>query len=509
MPELQLPVLEFDLPCWPSRDLALWEHKTEVLREKGATENIGVSNGIKERARELYNAIISGGNLAKEIRRGKDIRALIWLWLEYDTVYKRLVLGDRIFKRFEDIRPKMSKLALYDLTLFYLQNFDDINGFEPLCNFLKRQYQRQVFSGNDSSLASIQLYREIIFNASGPQFLAEEALNSNKPLDRVLREVGLPEGRPGRFPEACANIYYLSRIEKLEIGEDSSLFSELVQEKVAKAAFKDGLFIGHALINTLIGKVLRAGVDMPKNWMTVILTVAGDPRVPSSANSYQTWWSMIDESYIRAMQGWLAGFDIHLFLKAIDAFAKRRNNDDLQRMFPARKIFLEGLHDLSLVKNARLFVGRSAHKFLLDNYRQSELPSYAHLADNDKCIIYMQVGDFHIIEGSHSSYLWIYDRLPSQQHIHNYNVGSFGVRELGVGLKEVYAREFQHRQDDFFSEQSLFPFRIQHNPINLSWQRSALRALHYCGLDIDAEAVLSEEDYQTLRQRYGLNPSEY
>lgn len=509
MPDLRLPPLKLDLPQWQARALALWDRKTEVLREKGATENIGVSNGIKERARELYNEIISGGNLAKEIRRGKDIRALIWLWLEYDAVYKRLVLGDSIFKRFEAIRPKMSKLALYDLTLFYLQNFDDINGFEPLCDFLKRQYQRQVFSGSDSSLASIQVYREIIFNATGPQFLAEEAVNSNKPLDRVLREVGLPEGRPGRFPEACTNIYYLNRIEKLEIGEGSSVFSELVQERVAKTAFKDGLFIGHALINILIGKVLRAGVEMPENWMKVILTIAGDPRVPSSANSYQTWWSMIDSQYIESVQGWLSRFDIGLFLKAIDAFAKRRGKDDLQRMFPARRIFLEGLLELKLVVRTRLFVGRSAHRFLLDNYRQSELPSYAHLADNDKCIIYMQVGDYHIIEGSHSSYLWIYDSLPSQQHIHNYNVGSFGVRELGVGLKEIYTREFQHRQDDFFSERSLFPFRIQHNPINLSWQRSALKALHYCGLDIDAEAVLSEEDYQYLRQWHGLDPREY
>ncbi|WP_257291908.1 EH signature domain-containing protein [Endozoicomonas sp. ONNA1] len=509
MSKLQLPPLKFDLPQWQPGDLDLWNHKTEVLRERGATENVGVSNGIKERAGELYSEIIRGGDLIAEIRRGKDIRALIWLWLEYEDVYKRLILGDQIFKRFESIRPKMSKLALYDLTLFYLQNFDDVKGFELLCDFLKRQYQKQDFSRNDSSLANIKLYRKIIFNASGPQSLVEEAVSCNKPLNDILRNVGLPEGRPGRFSEACTNIYYLNQVEKLAIGENSTLFPEMVQEKVAKAAFKNGLFIGHALINILIGKVLGAGVEMPENWMKVILAIAGDPRVPKGAKSYQTWWSIIDNQYIVSVRGWLSRFDLGLFLKAIDAFAKRRGKDDLQRMFPARKIFLEGLFELGVVKNTRLFVGRSANSFLLDNYRQSELPSYAHLADNDKCIIYMQVGDYHIIEGSHSSYLWIYDRLPSRQHINNYDINKFGARELGVGLKEVYTREFQERQDDLFSEPSMYPFRIQHNPNNLSWQRSALKALHYCGLDIDAEAVLSEQDYQYLRQCYGLDPSEY
>ena len=508
MLELKLPPLKLDIPHWQPREFTLWDRKTEVLREKADPENIEVSGGIKERARELYQAVTGGSDLVGELRRGKDIRALIWMWLEFESIYKRLLPGTRIFKRFEEIRPKLSKLALYDLTLFHLQYFDDINGFDSLCDFLKRQYQKQTFSG-ESDLAKIQHFREIIFNPNGPEFLAEDAESCNKPLNTVIREVGLPGGRAGRFYQACTNHYYLNRLEKLDIGEDSPLFAELVQKQVAEAAFKDGLYIGHALINILIGKVLQAGVEMPENWMKIILSIAGDPRVPSAASSYQTWWSMIDPHYIASVRGWLSRFDLGLFLKAIDAFARRRGKEDLQRMFPARKVFLEGLFELGLVKNTRLFVGRSAHRFLLNNYRQSELPSYAHLADNDKCIIYMQVGDYHIIEGSHSSYLWIYDRLPSQQHIHNYNVGSFGVRELGVGLREIYEQEFHRRQNALLDDRSLFPFRIQHNPTNLSWQRSALKALHYCGLDIDAETVLTEEDYQYLRQWHGLDPSEY
>ena len=508
MPELKFPPLKLDIPHWQPRELVLWDKKTETLREKANPPNAVVSNGIKERARNLYQTVTGGSDLVRELRRGKDIRALIWLWLEAESAYKRLLPGTRIFKRFEEIRPKLSKLALYDLTLFYLQYFDGINGFDSLCDFLKRQYQKQVFSG-ESDLAKIQNFREIIFRTSGPEVLAENAECYNKPLNTVLREVGLPEGRAGRFYQACTNHYYLNRLEKLDIGDDSPLFAELIQKKVAEAAFKDGLYIGHALINILIGKVLQAGVEMPENWMKVILTIAGDPRVPSAASSYQTWWSMIDPHYVASVRGWLSRFDLGLFLKAIDAFARRRGKEDLQRMFPARKVFLEGLFELGLVKNTRLFVGRSANRFLLDNYQQSELPSYAHLSDNDKCIIYMQVGDYHIIEGSHSSYLWIYDRLPSQQPIHNYNVKSFGTRELGVGLREVYEQEFHHKRNALHDKHSMFPFRIQHIPTNLNWQRSALKALHYCGLDIDAETVLSEEDYQYLRQRHGLNPNEY
>ena len=108
------------------------------------------------------------------------------------------------------------------------------------------------------------------------------------------------------------------------------------------------------------------------------------------------------------------------------------------------------------ISDSRLFVSRNAERFLRRNFKKEELPVFGRLSDANKCIIYLRIGDAHIIEGSHSFYLWVYDKLPENQRVTKYGIFEFDPRELGMGIKEQYLKEYRSYRNDY-------PINIVHN----------------------------------------------
>ncbi len=500
MLDLKLPQIKFSVPEWRPRDLQFFQEHASCLRsvEKQAT---GVSNAMKIRAFEIRDAVVSGHSLVQQIQSGKDIRALLMLWLHYNEdshfFVGKMAPSLSLFDRFETVRPQLSKLALHDLAQVYFDYFDRFPTLDLLCEYLQRQFEQQRFSCTQNQLGRLACNREYVFRSDAPSWVVDYAISHGLTLCDALSGLGIPETE-GIFGERCTALYYISALEQLAFGQDSDIFAEILQNKVVNTPYREGLLIGHAVLNILIGKVSRSGKAMPENWMKIILTIADDPRVPSNSRSFQTWWRRLDQSYIDQVRGWLSRFDLDLFLRAFEAFANQSGEEDLRRMFPARKRFLEGLFDHGLISNTRLFIGSHAIQFLKQNYDEKELPIWAELKDRDKSIIYMNVAGYHVIEGSHSAKFWIFDRLPSVARILNYNTTKFGQSELGADIERAYHSEFSERR-----RASDVPISIIHNP-NLTWQHKVIQAFQQLGVELDAERLLTPQDYRAYKQKYGL-----
>ncbi|ABP79166.1 conserved hypothetical protein [Stutzerimonas stutzeri A1501] len=139
----------------------------------------------------------------------------------------------------------------------------------------------------------------------------------------------------------------------MPLGDSDPVLDELLKPSVAKAPFEGARRIGHVALEILID---RAGQEAGEVWQNFILNLAGDPRISSSAVNFREWWQPLGEERIQKVRGWLSKEDLRLFLQAVEQYGLETANMEMQRMFPARKRFLEGLFKLKLIRNTRLLL---------------------------------------------------------------------------------------------------------------------------------------------------------
>ncbi len=495
MKPLTLKVPGCQLLEFPFRkSLEAIEKATVQLKEMTRKAGMG-SRAFQQKIQELKSSAYHPDSIAEKLQNGRDIRAMVYLWLTHEHFLSRVQVSKSILQRFTQIRETQSHLALYNLTQVFFKYFDKCGDFQSLALFLLAEYEQRPAPTVDSELGKIQSNKDVLFHVDAPHTLARKSIQESMDLQLIMETFGVPLFRKGRFQDKCTEFYYLETLRSLSLGEDSVVFGELTKTDVAMSQYKDGPAIGHEVIRILTEKAIAKGVELPENWLKIVLNIAGDPRVPPSSSSYRVWWSQLEKECMDCVLRVLSRFDLKLFLEALDEFAKRNNNYQLERMFPSRKKFLEGLFELGLVGKTRLFIGRGAKSFLQSTYDAKELPRFADLRDANKSIIYLQVGHLHMIEGSHSSYLWIYDKLP-ESNLLNYSINEFAVRELGLSMKEQYENQF--------GTATYFPHQITHNPNGLGWQRRAIQAFYEQGIQIQPEKVFSTDDYLYYKIHHGL-----
>lgn len=119
--------------------------------------------------------------------------------------------------------------------------------------------------------------------------------------------------------------------------------------------------LGHQILRILIGRSIGSHISEP--WMNVILAIGGDPRVPSSNPRYIKWWKSLEPNLVQAVLGWLSKLDLKLFLEALEDYSYSSANYELQRMYPSRKSFLEGMFDAGVISNTRLYLSLDAARY--------------------------------------------------------------------------------------------------------------------------------------------------
>jgi hypothetical protein len=275
------------------------------------------------------------------------------------------------------------------------------------------------------------------------------------------------------------------------VNKPHNLLVEVQNKTTFDSRYDERCLVGHKILEILITRAPRVGID--DSWLNVILAIAGDPRVPRTNPKYQKWWLVIDSTLNVKVRGWLSRLDLRLFLEALKNYSFGTGRDNLRRMFPSRKHFLEGLLNKGLISETRLYLSSGAAFYLQQNYNREHLPNFSRVTDGDRSIIYVRMGDVHIIEGSHSCYLWIYPELDSSAIVFDsYNV-RVSYSSLTQGLsKKMILKGTPPRE------------KITHNPISFSWQRKAIQTLRRIGVNITAKDVLPRNDYQKYIRKYGV-----
>ena len=180
-------------------------------------------------------------------------------------------------------------------------------------------------------------------------------------------------------------------------------------------------------------------------------------------------------------------------MQAVEQYGIQSHNDELQRMFPARKLFLEGLFKLKLIRNTRLLLGNRAQQIVKGILGKEVKTSFAPMdgAMSDKAVIYLDCGDFYLIEGSHSFKIWVYLAPPSDM-LTTYEKRIFSHAALTSTIPAGYQKRYGN----------LPLASIVHTPH--TWQHKVFTFLADNGIGLDMEQLLSRQDYQYQLRRFGI-----
>ena len=476
--------LVFDLPKLDERSLSLIRRSEERLRKR--TGGIGMRSPALERAMEQLRSCVSGfssGSLADHVREPIDVRALAGLLAHDDEMFPRIDISEELLASVERASPRIARLALMLFAEAYLKRYDEKwseQTLELLGRFIRRHLATFESETRRSQLSILAKNREMIFSLSGPQEIVNRARSASIDLEEIFSRFGIERYAEGRYLLSCRHFYYVEELRNIPLGEDHPLLGEVVKASVYNALARGGQRLGHELVGILIDRS-KQGVISDK-WLQVVLRVAGDPRVPESSLNYQKWWAVLGSERVRSMKGWLSRVDLKLFLEILNDYGKSSGKRDMQRMFPSRKRFLDGLIEQGLVAHSRLFLSAEAERFLKRAFSDEDLPDYATVSGSQTSTIYLQVGHLHMIEGSHSFAMRLSSDIPEIPEILNYETHRFSHNKLTIMRDEVE--------------------RIIHTP-NRFWQHNAIRYMKDRGILLDLEKLFSESDYRNYIATHG------
>lgn len=491
------PTSSFTLnKAWSDKNLEGW---SVLKKELGAIEGEAGETDAFNRLLIQWERMADTGvfdNLHSLLKSRMGARSLTKLWLEDDAFRDRLLSVAMLKALIEAQKPRLTRLTLIQLIQLYFKFFDQLPSREVLeqlqCSILEQLDVVPSSSfklGHDDILSVLQQKSKWLLSQDGPIQLVSEIQSKHQELADAFVFYGLKGFDTGRYGDVCRAMFYLETLKSLEIGLWDPVLDELLKPSVSKAPYQEGRRIGHAALEIIIDRV----VDMPsEDWQSFVLTLAGDPRIASSATNYRDWWIPLGEARIEKVRSWLAKEDLKLFLKAVEQYGIDTSNGDLQRMFPARKIFLEGLLELKLIRRARLLLGRTAWQSVRGILPSDVKTNFSVMSGNgynDKAVILLDCGDFFMVEGSHNISLRIFLGLPSG-HLFSYDYKNFSYEILNKVLNE-HRKKYPKIPFEVISHQS-------------GWQNKAFQFFAENGIDLDIEKLLSESDYQVLLRRFGL-----
>jgi hypothetical protein len=450
----------------------------ELIGRKAGTSNKKIEQALST----VVSAIESNKNLADVLDEPIKVRALA-IHLQKSS-YEKIHLTENVFNKIDQLRPTPSTLLLHTLFQYYLSYYDQLKDRVAIATWLLKVMENKGL---------LKDYHNHIFSESGPKWIAEQCIANKRELSNELDHLSLNNYSEGRFLFVVKKFYYIEQLKVIPVNQPAPLLSELQKKENYELRYDWDFLLGHKTLLILIERA--PDLDIDDSWLNVVMSIAGDPRVPTTHPNHQKWWSQIPESFKNKVKGWLSKMDLRLFLEALENYSLQRGNGEIKRMFPSRKKFLEGLLDKELITNTRLYLAQGAESYLKKNYEPEHLENYNYstIKGDARSIIHVQLGEVHLIEGSHSCYLWIYPKLDPSAIVFDYAKKNVPYKSLtndmcgkmnrcGTPLKES----------------------ITHSPVNFSWQRKAIKTLNSIGVKISPEDVLSQKDYSLYIRQHGM-----
>ena len=488
------------LPPIPELAQFNWERMSQqwsslTLQTKKIADGAGQGEEFKVLEQQVRQCVLSKDitQLKNILLKRKGVRVLTQLWIDKEDV-RSDSLNEETIDYIQAKHPKLGMSSLMNLISLVYRYFDtlvDGNIFYRLTQWLNQQIEQRLKDRKNSSdtILSVLNQAKWLLDLTAPKALVNLTKQNHLDLNEQLKKLRLNELPQGRFLDICHAQYYLDTLREIPVGEQHDVLHELLKHDVATMPFEEGKRIGHIALEIIIDRSAGAPSEI---WQNFVLNLAGDPRIANTATNYRQWWKPIGENRVKAVTSWLAKEDLRLFLGAIEEYANYTGDEALNRMFPARKRFLEGLYEHGFVRNARLMLGNQAEHTVKRVLGKSLTTSYINLRGMAQTsIIYLDCGDFHIIEGSHNFKLWIYMGLPSEK------LNDYSLSELNhSSLTHSFPQEFKKN----YPKGELMP--IQHSPT--SWQKNAIDFLTQNGVELDLEKLFYKDEYRRYVNRYGL-----
>lgn len=495
--KLTLPSLRFHLQEWQESDFN--EFREFYAKIERLITNAGRSDAFKQRREELYK--ISKNNprqLSSLIKAPIDVRVVTDLLQERNFLTYAFQAGN-ILDQLTYTTGRLSYISLLNLIRAFLLHFQYIlaNNQDFLIEMqqlIQDNLSRLQSRFMSSDLSKLARYRNIIFSIHGPTTIVKQILNEGRELIEEIEKLGLLGYDDTDYFNLCKYHYYIETLKSIPVDSEHQILDEVAKKEVYEAVAPNGGRLGHEILKILIERASYAAP--PERWLNIILTIAGDPRVSPASSTYRNWWAFLDKKLIDKVTGWLSKVDLRLFLQILKDYGEEAGDLALKRMFPVRQRFLMALVEQGLVQYSRLFVSNQASRYLMSFYKPEELPSYAHVKDTYRSVIYLKVGDCHMVEGSHNFSLRIFSKLAeSSKRILDPSVKMFQPCHLSTSLVTQYQNEFD---DHDFIE-------IRHSSTSaLSWQAKAVEFFCTHGVKLDLEKMFSHEDYIFYKDHYGL-----
>lgn len=487
------PQLRMDWPDYVESD---WS--TLFERAEKHAQSSGGGDAFDSMCHRLANAIHrnDSSEVHTALKKRLGARVLTWLWCNDKAILKRSCKVLLLDSLVQQQQPRLTRTTFLQLCQLYFQEFDQLERlesglFEKLESVLREQSERMPrqknVQGSTDPIRSIQQNIDWLVGINGPARFSQQVRESGAELEQKFVALGLVGYDNGRYADLCRAHYYIETLKQLEVGQWDPVFDELLKPSVNRAPFGEDKRIGHVALEILID---RAGSEVSEQWQEFVLGVAGDPRIYSSATNYQEWWKPLGADRVEKVRGWLSREDLKLFLKALEQYGIESGNSDLQRMFPARKRFLEGLYNQKLIRNTRLMLGRSAESIVKRLLGDEIKTNFAVLEGglSDKAIIYVDCGSFYLVEGSHNFKIWVY-LAPPGKIVPSYDYSSFSHSDLTQITPGQYDAMYDLPHD-----------AVTHNG---PWQSKVINFLAEHGVELDIESLLSRAEYRGHLARHG------
>lgn len=342
----------------------------------------------------------------------------------------------------------------------FFENFKDIEGFELS-----------------------ELKKSGLLSTTPVESFCQYTYEKGVGFELFLNNIGLRVPPNSKFYRVLYKYQILNELKSQDFKQTNELVDKLISRKAYNWSWDEKYLFGHQLINVIVA---NSSVDLHEDWVSLILKFAKDPRSTKNTTSFIKWWSLIDQETVSKFIRFLSHSDILIFLDAIADYAEY-GRTDMKRMFKSRRKLLYGLSVQNLIKNSRLFLPTEVFKFLKQTRPNLNLDYVARLeASYGKCVIYLQVGDYHMIEGSHSCKLRIFDRFPSKNNF------------LEPDFRRIDYQKLTIDQERFFPYRDEFkPIALTHD-INGGWKLRVINLLKD-KMSVDVNNLYTEQELNRYR----------
>ncbi|MBD7996993.1 EH signature domain-containing protein [Oerskovia gallyi] len=517
---------ELFLPGWPVGSFDSWDRLTSRAQRLTARAGTGLQFDLL--LAEVRRLIDSGriDLLSARLPERRFARAVVTVWSE-DRERARASMTPAVVSLLVDSQtPRPSRLLVAALASMFLTHFDRLDSWSPgLFEATSTAVERAVTQvpvrrtrapalpppppphggtpvpppppppNPPASRDIVDAFRynsEFLLDIEAPRAVAQGLRATETALGDWLRVIGINGHVNGRYGIRVREALFLETIRAADHtrAEGLGFLAELTSKTVVESLGAGGTYFGHQI---LVAMTDKPDVAPCNEWLDAIVKIGGDPRLQRQA-LWHRWWEPLPQAARDKAVRWMSVEDLRLFLTAVENHGLITRNADLQRMFPARKTFLWGLYESGLVRESRIFLGSGA-SVSVKRQLGARRTDATHLTQrSDTAIVFLDCGDFHIVEGSHSFKLWVYAGRPVARLLDR-SRRNYSPDELIKDIPELHAQ--QHPAG-----------RRAHVGIThyaTTWQHAALKFLiETLGAPVDPQRLLTPEDYLTLKHRFGL-----